>query len=536
MTLTYVTTNLTTKQMLDEQDETLIVGPTGSIVVNAGGAIAFTKSGSEAVINGVVATDSMSIAIRTEAVTDLVQVRIGTSGFVSGMDGIRLSGNNNTVVNDGVISAFGAGVSMFGDSAALLNNGSIQGFVGLDGAKVSLANSGLIAYASNYAAAAMTSNNGHVENTGQITNALGDGLLLLNKAETGSTGYMDIVNGGTIAGAARAIRVDESQGQVTVHIANHGTLAGAVELGSGNDLYDGHLGKVLGPIAMGGGNDTTLGGVGNESIDGGSGDDYVEGNDGADAVFGGIGADTLNGGNGADTIMGGDDDDEVDAGDGNDLVFGDAGADFLGGGLGVDTLSYSLSNAGVKVNLATGEASGGFAQGDEFYGFERLVGSNFNDTLTGAAGANTIRGGDGDDILRGGDGADQLRGGVGADTIEGGTGRDVMFGGDGADRFLFRTLADSKVDPTGRDVIRDFQVGVDKIDLSLLDANAGVAGNQAFAFLTTEGAAFTAAGQLRFEHVDGNTLVQGNVNASLGADFSILLTGTLNLAASDFVL
>jgi hypothetical protein len=61
-----------------------------------------------------------------------------------------------------------------------------------------------------------------------------------------------------------------------------------------------------------------------------------------------------------------------------------------------------------------------------------------------------------------------------------------------------------------------------------------VSGDQAFAFLGT--AAFTAAGQLRYSFDGVNTLVQGNVDASLGADFEILLLGNYTLAASDFVL
>ena len=39
---------------------------------------------------------------------------------------------------------------------------------------------------------------------------------------------------------------------------------------------------------------------------------------------------------------------------------------------------------------------------------------------------------------------------------------------------------------------------VDIIDLSALDANAGIGGNQAFSFIGT--AAFSGAGQLRYTH------------------------------------
>ena len=43
---------------------------------------------------------------------------------------------------------------------------------------------------------------------------------------------------------------------------------------------------------------------------------------------------------------------------------GGAGADVIEGGGRLDTASYATSNAGVKVNLETGLAAGGHAQGD----------------------------------------------------------------------------------------------------------------------------------------------------------------------------
>ena len=92
------------------------------------------------------------------------------------------------------------------------------------------------------------------------------------------------------------------------------------------------------------------------------------------------------------------------------------GADTIEGGAGSDTASYKSSDAGVAVNLATGTASGGHAEGDTLSGIENLDGSNGADRLTGDSGAN---------ILRGLGGADTFEGGAGADTIEGGTGTDT---------------------------------------------------------------------------------------------------------------
>ena len=101
---------------------------------------------------------------------------------------------------------------------------------------------------------------------------------------------------------------------------------------------------------------------------------------------------------------------------------GDAGADMLIGGAGDDTARYLQSDVGVTVNLATGTAQGGHAEGDTFTGIESIRGSNHADRLTGDAGDNRLDGRDGNDTLAGGAGDDWLEGGPGADMLDGGGG------------------------------------------------------------------------------------------------------------------
>ena len=83
-----------------------------------------------------------------------------------------------------------------------------------------------------------------------------------------------------------------------------------------------------------------------------------------------------------------------------------------------------------------------------------------------------ILGTSGDDhivgTLGGGDGNDVINGGTGNDVIIGGGGRDVMSGGAGADTFVFNSASDSQAGAGNRDVILDFQHGVDKIGISAL--------------------------------------------------------------------
>ena len=150
----------------------------------------------------------------------------------------------------------------------------------------------------------------------------------------------------------------------------------------------------------------------------------VRGGDGNDTLEGSVANDVLRGDEGNDTVVGG---------AGNDQIFGGAGADVLDGGEGIDTARYDADSIGINVNLETGEASGGEAEGDSFASIENVWGGSADDVITGSSGNNSLRGLDGDDVIDGGAGNDVLRGDEGNDTVVGGAGNDQIFGGAGAD-------------------------------------------------------------------------------------------------------
>jgi serralysin len=87
------------------------------------------------------------------------------------------------------------------------------------------------------------------------------------------------------------------------------------------------------------------------------------------------------------------------------------------------------------------------------------------------------------------------------------------------------------------DVINDFVPGLDRIDLSTLDANAALAGNQAFSAPVVGGTfsgAFANAGDLYFDNVAH--VLYGNTDADAAAEFAIQLVGVSTLTATDLFL
>ena len=364
----------------------------------------------------------------------------------------------------------------------------------------------------------------------------------------------------------------------------------------GNDTLNGGAGNDF----MQGGSEADLldGGIGNDYLDGGTGADMMAGRagddryvvdsvwdmvsetmgEGADRVISSVnhtlGAhveslvltgialyatgnalDNVITGNGADNILTGwHGNDVLDAGAGQDLMMGGPGNDtYL-----VDTLQDTVREASgqgvdtIRSGLATIDlAFGKWLQGQEIENVTLLsigddvVGNRFDNVITGNGRANELRGNEGQDTLIGmenhddlfGDaGQDVLRGGTGNDALTGGLDRDILGGGYGDDWFIFEATRESTIDAPDR--ISDFIPGAgsgDVIDVSVIDANSGLMGNQVFTFNAVVGAALGNFG-IAFSHVGGDTLIQGEVNGDGKADFAIILTGTLNLTVSDFIL
>ena len=279
-------------------------------------------------------------------------------------------------------------------------------------------------------------------------------------------------------------------------------------------------------------------------ITGTAGNDTLNGNAANNVMRGLAGIDTLNGLAGNDSLFGGDGNDILNGGDGNDFLDGGAGSDRLTGGAGDDTYVYDAADAIVEaanggadtlqVALASFTLSVANVENLSFIGVGNFTG-------TGSTGNNVITGGAGNDVLSGAAGNDTLLGGAGADTLIGGAGVDRFTGGAGADVFRLGAVTESGLTAALRDVITDFQKGVDRIDLSIIDANASTTLNDAFAFRGTTAIGGLGQMNMAYDAATNTTVISANVTGTTAAEFTLALLGNYTsgvnaLTATDFVL
>ena len=290
--------------------------------------------------------------------------------------------------------------------------------------------------------------------------------------------------------------------------------------------------------------DTLNGGAGADKMFGGTGWDtyYVDNtgdvvtelaNEGYDTVNASIsyvmateveklvltGTDAINGtGNAASNLIMGN--------SGNNILDGgaDVYADYLHGGLGNDTYVagagdnfYELAGAGTDSVLSSFSFTLSTAQEIENLALTGTgaisgTGNTLNNTLLGNVGNNNLTGGDGNDVINGGGGADYL------------------VGGNGSDTFVYQAITESI--GISEDTIVNFDAS-DFIDLSMIDANSLVAGNQDFVF-DTDGN--YTAGEVYIHNYNGTfQKVEIHTNSDGIVDMAITLTLPV-ISNSDFIL
>jgi Ca2+-binding RTX toxin-like protein len=327
--------------------------------------------------------------------------------------------------------------------------------------------------------------------------------------------------------------------------------------------------KLLGPSAKnasGNASDNSINGTKFANmLSGGAGHDSVKGLAGQDKLSGGEGKDTLDGGDGKDILDGGTGGDRLIGGRGDDVYFIDSEGDHIreneGDEYGYDTVVTSVSvemfflvdgdgvtssegieeiilagdkNLGVEGSGVSerivGNSGNNLVTGDD--GEDTLIGGIGEDRVEGGDGSDTLRGGEGDDTLTGGHngGGDMLIGGAGSDVLEGGLQSDYLSGGKGADVFVFGPLGNSWR-ARAHDVIADFELGVDTIELTQIYDDHDWSGNPRFEFIGSDVFSGEIL-QLRYN----NSHLSGDVDGDGKADFVIEITNGALLTEADLLI
>lgn len=299
--------------------------------------------------------------------------------------------------------------------------------------------------------------------------------------------------------------------------------ADRLEGGIGNDTLSGNAGK-----------DRLDGGDGNDILNGGTEDDALVGGLGVDKLYGDAGDDRLDGGTGNDYLYGGAGNDRLEGGDAADTLDGGAGADILIGGIGNDT--YVINDLDDIIVELAGEGIDTARVGVDGWTLipeiESLQLTGTGDIgVTGNGVGNNIKGNTGDNRIDGAGGNDSIDGGAGNDTIIGGQGGDLLRGGSGADTFV---VAHAFGPTLETDTVYDFvRAHGDRLDLSGVDANVNLDGDQGFALV---GAFTKHAGEMTLLFTAGVTLMRLDVNGDGRADYQMKINGDVTGASGDWAL
>jgi Ca2+-binding RTX toxin-like protein len=226
---------------------------------------------------------------------------------------------------------------------------------------------------------------------------------------------------------------------------------------------------------------------------------------------------TINGTAGNDTLSGTSGNDTINGFGGKDLFLAGAngGSDFIDGGTGTDSIEYKeRATSGIVVDFGAGTITGGGTGTISFTGIERVVASNFNDSLSGNAAAQT------------------LTGQAGLDALWGAGGVDTLWGGSGADSFIFREVGTANADR-----INDWASGSDTLVLdgsvmSALGANGDFAAGDVRFWSSASGVAHDADDRIIFNTTTRQVFYDADGNGS-GAAQLIATLSNATLVATD---
>jgi len=284
----------------------------GTVVATSGSGVKLTNDGAIISAKGTAVTASGITAILTNSGT-----------ITAAKDAIVLSGDDGKITNSGLIKSAAYAISVSADDAIVTNYKTIQA-----GGGIRMAGSGET-----------------VANYGTITGTLASlATIDLSKATASSLHNYGLLSSKGIAFLG---------GSGTQSLFNSGTINGSIDLGAGNDYFDGTAGRVSGTVSGGSGNDVYV--ISDATIrlieKAGGGSDLVKSTV-SFTLSGNIENLTVNGaasisatGNGlANQIHGNSGANSMDGKAGNDMLWGHRGADVLTGGTGADQFVFATGD------------------------------------------------------------------------------------------------------------------------------------------------------------------------------------------------
>lgn len=510
MAIEVITTNQTALYTIDSSDQVFMAE--GVVASSSGDTFRGTNDGEMSLtILGSIFSNGNAIDLgNASADLSALTVTIGETGFVqsaNAFNSVIYLRRGGDVVNNGEIIGISNAIHFGIDvtSGSVVNSGTIQSTTGTgihaDGKSDSISgvfdifNTGQI-FGSSFGIY-IDDHDLELQNTGLISGNIG----VLLSPNIAFTNVMNINNTGTIIGTGGSA-IYSSFGDDA--ITNSGHIFGDVILGAGSDTYDG------------------FGGVIEGTLDGGAGNDTLD----------------MRGGTVTGQVRGGADDDTYIVDDATVALieFADQGIDLV-----KSTVNFKLAEnfenlsmigsddvrgtGNGEKNVITGNSGDNVLRG--LGGADTLSGASGNDTLRGGKGNDKLNGGTGDDTLRGGKGNDKLTGSDGNDILIGGAGKDTLSGGVGSDQFVFNRAPHSP-NTSDADTISDFELGIDRIDLSNL-----VAGT--IGFIGSAGFSGTGA-EVRVTENTGSTIIRVDVDGDGSADMKIFVDGVVGVLENDFIL
>jgi subtilisin-like proprotein convertase family protein/Ca2+-binding RTX toxin-like protein len=357
---------------------------------------------------------------------------------------------------------------------------------------------------------------------------------LSNDPNNASRGTLTDSSGNAVLNAAAIASnsvIDLRAGSIDSVLAGRSLTIGAgttVRTAFGGDGNDTIIGNDAGDLLSGGrGNDTLIGGAGNDTFIGGAGNKPIIGGGGVNTVeylaataaattavvvnlatgvvlneYGG--SDTLIGIQNAviaddgGTVIGGSGTETLSAAGAGDTVIGGSGSSTLFSGGGGNTLESGSGTAvavyngdGLAASLATGTAGfNGSGALDTLVGIGDLVAIGNNETLFAGSGSETLSA---TGVL---------------DTLVMASGTNTFFGGTGSDTFIVQSAAVASGVNQPQNLIGDFKVASDKIDLTHFAAI------ESFSDLSFATVTFGGQSYLQVNLGGGQSITIANVTAS----------------------